>query len=236
MWRLVVAIGFAACTGTPGAQNHVDASHDGAGSDAAHDADPDGSACSNGRVVYLNYGPQTLTFGASDATLNRAAWLGVASGSSPAFACGNTTDAETVTDAVRAALSSFPITVVTTRPAAGPYVMIVFGGVAADYGVPFLYGANTQDCGDLVKSDVGWISDQVPTVQKAADYAIGAIGYGLGLTATNDPNDCMCSWGNACAQGAGPCTLSTSITAQLDCAGETNPQNEVAGFHKAFCE
>ncbi len=236
MWRLAIAIGFAACAGNSSALPHVDASPDGAGDGATHDGDPGGVACSNGRVVYLNYGPQTLTFGSSDATLNRAAWLGVASGTSPAFAGGNTTDAEIVTDAVRAALASFPITIVTTRPASGPYVMIVFGGVAADYNVPYLYGANTQDCGDLVKSDVGWISDSVPSVQKAADFAIGAIGYGLGLSATSDPNDCMCSWGNSCTQGAGPCTLGASETATIACAGATNPQDEVTGFRKAFCE
>ena len=38
---------------------------------------------------------------------------------------------------VRSILSLFPVTVVTTRPATGPYVMIVFGGRANQVGSRF---------------------------------------------------------------------------------------------------
>ena len=205
-------------------------------SDAASDS---GSACYNGRVVYLEFEGVTLTQGPSDATTNKAVWLGVTSAAVPKFHASDSNRAAeivTITTAVKSALSSFPVTVVTQRPAAGPYVMIVFGGDQTIVDVPYGYAVNRLDCGDVVKSDVGWVSDTPPTSQKVADYAVGAIGYGLGLGATSDVNDCMCGWGNTCQQGAGPCTLSSSITAQIVCPNQTNPQDENAAFDKAFCQ
>jgi hypothetical protein len=102
----------------------------------------------------------------------------------------------------------------------------------------FIDAVMTLDCGDAVKSDVGIVFDNWSpmTTQKAADYAIGAVAYGLGLTGTHAVGDCMCGWNNGCQPNAGPCTLSASITADLACSGETNPQNEVTAFTTAFCQ
>ncbi len=114
-----------------------------------------------------------------------------------------------VSDAPRQALSSFPITVVTTRPASGEYVMILFGGTQSGVGTGFGHAQNTLDCGDTVKNDVGWVSDTVPSLQEVANDAVGAIGFGIGLTATTDTSDCMCGWGNNCQATGAACTLST---------------------------
>jgi hypothetical protein len=134
-------------------------------------------------------------------------------------------------------LSQFPITIVTTRPAAGPYVMIVFGGTPQTVNVPFINAVNHLDCGDANKNDVGIVFDNATpaTTQKAADYAIGAIGFGLGLTGTTDPANCMCSWLTQCTQSAGPCTLSSSIQSDPRC-NQTNPVDQVAAFRTAFCQ
>jgi len=141
---------------------------------------------------------------------------------------------------VRAGLSSgglatTPITVVTDRPASGPYVMILFGGTQSGVGTNFGFAQNTLDCGDGTKSDVGWVSDTVPSLQLVANFAIGAVGFGLGLTATTDTNDCMCGWGNNCQQSGAACTLSTNIAAKADCPNQTT-ENEVAAFQQAFCQ
>jgi hypothetical protein len=222
----------------------------GNGSDA--DAPPDdaqvtidGPACFNGRVVYLNFEGQTLTqAGTSDATQNRASWLQNATGTAPAFRAALGTraqDIQEITDGIRSQLAEFPITVVTTRPAAGPYVMIVFGGTAAQVGSMYSLSVNTLDCDDSEKSDVAWISDAGAfTNQRVINTAIGAIGFGLGLTATTDTGDCMCSWGNACQPAAGACTLSTNITRDPDstllCAAAPATQDEKAAFTQAFCQ
>lgn len=207
---------------------------------------PDAPACYNGRVVYLNFEGQTLTRGTSDATINRASWIGRTDGRTTVTAPryrSNAADRDqqiaSIVANIRAGLSQFPVTVVTDRPAQGPYVMIVFGGVNTDLGTPYTIATNELDCGDVNKSDVAWVSDTT-TSAKVDDYALGAIGFGLGLTATTSATDCMCGWANACRQANDvQCTLSATPIARdpdatQQCAGLTT-QNEVDTFDQAFC-
>ena len=203
-------------------------------------------ACFNGRVVYLNFDGVTLTDGAtSDATQNRASWMQIPTGTVPPFLQGQANRAtiiQAITNGVVAQLSQFPITVVTTRPATGPYVMIVYGGNAQNVGSNYGFAVNELDCDDSEKSDVAWISgDGYTTNQRHINTTIGAIGFGLGLTATTNVNDCMCGWANGCQKDHSvACTLSTNITRDVNatqrCAGAPATQNEVATFSSAFCE
>ena len=196
-------------------------------------------ACGTGRAIYLNFDGATLTRGPSDATTDHASWVGVADpnitqGTLPKYHAASTTrtaDIQRIVNAVKEYVAATPIPVVTQRPAAGPYVMIVFGGEMGAIGVPYTLAVNDLDCGDTIKSDVGWVSDSTDPA-KAPGFAIGAVGYGLGLTATNDPNDCMCGWDNACQQSASACTLSSQIASDNRCAATS--QNELAVF-AAFC-
>jgi hypothetical protein len=199
-------------------------------------------ACSNGRVVYLNFEGQTLNDATlSDATQNRASWMTIAQGTAPRYktaAADRDQQIQAIVTGVRSQLSSFPVTVVTQRPAAGPYVMIVFGGTASQVGSNYGGAVNELDCTDAQKSDVAWISDGVSPTQKVVNFAVGAIGFGLGLTATTNPSDCMCGWANTCIQDqSAPCRLSSMIardqSATQRCSGTS--QNEVAAFDTAFC-
>ena len=190
--------------------------------------------------MYLDFGGETLTqAAASDSTANQAIWMGVASATLPKFrptAADRMGQIQTIVDQVKQQLSVAPtIEVVTTRPAAGPYVLIGFGGDQSMVSVPYTYAVNHLDCGDTVKNDVGWIFEATPTTQAAANFAVGAIAFGLGVTGTTDTNDCMCGWLTSCSAAATVCTFSTSITAELDCPNETNPQNEVAALDN-FCQ
>jgi hypothetical protein len=206
---------------------------------------PDAAMCSNGRVVYLNFDGQALTAGTpSNATTNRASWMTIANGSAPPYraqSANRAADITAITTGIRAQLSQFPVTVVTARPAQGPYVMIVFGGTATQVGSRFGGAVNTLDCGDVAtKSDVAWISDSVSPNQKVINFAVGAIGFGLGLTATTDPLDCMCGWDNDCvSNNASACKLSGPINrdpaANQLCPGVTT-QDEPATFNAAFCQ
>jgi hypothetical protein len=193
--------------------------------------------------VYLNFDGQTLTRGTSDATLNHASWMLIAQGTAPPYLDDNparATAIQSVVDGVRGQLARFPITVVTARPTSGEYVMIVFGGKAAAVGSRFGAAVSQLDCGDVQHNDVAWIGDGVTPVQRVINTAIGAIGFGLGLTATVDPADCMCSWDNACvAADTAACTLGSPIARdpaaiQL-CPGAASTQDEVATLHDAFC-
>jgi hypothetical protein len=203
---------------------------------------PAAPLCANNRVVYLSFEGETLTQGATDSTQNHVSWIGVATATVPAFRPGLTnraTEIQNIVDGVKSRLAGTPIQVVTTRPATGPYVMIVFGGSNQDVGSQYTYATSDHDCGDLVKNDVGWVSD-APSLSYVPDLVVGAIGWGLGLQGTNDPGDCMCGWANGCSSNPGACSLSPSIattpsSGNTTCAGQ-NPQNEVAAFSTQFCQ
>jgi hypothetical protein len=209
------------------------------------DAAPDAPACFNGRVVFLSFEGESLTrAAASDARQNRASWMQIASGTAPKYRAADGDRAnqiQAIVDGVRAQLAGFPITVVTTRPATGDYVMIVYGGTPQQVGSRFAGAVQALDCGDTgTRNDVAWIADNVGATQRIVNFSIGAIGFGLGLTATSDPDDCMCGWDNACQANNGvACTLTPGIArdpnANQRCAGVTT-QDEVAVFLAGFCE
>jgi hypothetical protein len=228
-----------------GGPTAIDASTGDSGITRMDDA-PSGPQCFNGRVVYLNFTGVTLTdAAASDATQNRVSWMmGQAQGTAPPFLAGNANRQmiiDAITQGVRDQLAQFPVTVVTQRPAAGPYVMIVYGGTAANVGSAYGFSVNELDCDESEKSDVAWISDNYTTTQRHVNTTVGAIGFGLGLTATTNVNDCMCGWANGCIKDhTQPCVLSTNITrdpaATQLCPGAGSTQNEAAAFTKAFCQ
>lgn len=203
------------------------------------------------RSVYLNFEGQKMLHGSSDATQDpaKARWMQSLTGEAPRY-LDNDSDSDrdaaiqTIVTGVTKQLSQFPIDVVTRRPPLGNnYVMIVFGGQSGEVGSNYGGAVNQLDCGDQQPNDVAWISDDVTPPQLVINYAIGAIGFGLGLTATNDPNDCMCGWtnGNRCRLvDTVACKLSSQITRDLaaaqTCQGAMPQQDEVATFRKAFCE
>ncbi len=237
-----------------GSDNNVvtpDASGGGSGSSSghdagvsSHDASGGGGACANGRVIYLAFDGETLTHATqSDATQHKASWIGAANVTVPSFHPGSSTraaDLQTVVDGVKSRLAGTPIQIVTTRPATGPFVEVVFGGTKTDVASIYGQATNFHDCGDTVKSDVAWVSEQ-SNLSFTADLAVGAIGWGLGLDGTLSTADCMCGWANNCSSAAGACTLSQSIATSITYTSETacpnnNPQNEVAAFTTLFCQ
>ncbi|HEU4727072.1 MAG TPA: hypothetical protein VFT22_04265 [Kofleriaceae bacterium] len=213
-----------------------------AGGGAPGNAGTDAAAVCASRTVYLNFEGQTLTRGPSDATVNQASWLVNAQGTAPAYLSNDANRMgviQNVVSGIRAQLSQFPINVVTDRPLSGEYVMIVFGGRSTTIGSRFSGAVNELDCGDVQHNDVAWISDTVTPVQRVVNTAVGAIGFGLGLTATTDPADCMCGWDNTCQpDSSAPCKLGSPIdrdpAARQTCTGLTS-QDEVATLHDAFC-
>jgi hypothetical protein len=193
--------------------------------------------------VFLNFGGVTLTKGPSDATTGHASWLINQQGKVPAYHLSGDPDPaasiQTIVDGVRAQLSQFPITVVTSRPTSGEYMMIAFGGTANVVGSRFQPAVNTLDCGDVQHNDVAWIADAVSPPQRVINTVVGAIGFGLGLTATTDQTDCMCNWDNTCQPiDTAPCKLGSPIARDQSARQRCDPllvQDEVATLHDAFC-
>jgi len=137
--------------------------------------DPAPTGCSR-RSVYLNFDGQALVQGLSDATLDQAQWMTIPTGVAPPYRVNDTgRDAviQTIVDGVTRQLARFPITVTRTRPIAGDYVMIVYGGNANAVGSDFGAAVNQLDCGDTRPNDVAWIADNV-TGQRAINSTIGA--------------------------------------------------------------
>lgn len=211
-------------------------------------ADAQAPACANGRKVYLNFDGVTLTQAAtSDSLTNNAAWMTNASAVVPAYhtgVAGRDAEITSIVDGVRARLSALPLEIVTTRPASGPYVMVVMGGNnttnGGTIGSAYSFGTSDHDCGDVVKNDVTWVAD-LPAVTYAPDLVVGSLGWAVGLNGSNDPNGCMCGWANSCTEASDvACTLSASIasttsTGNTTCANQ-NPQNEVAALSTGFCQ
>ncbi|MGE0397865.1 MAG: hypothetical protein AB7T06_14175 [Kofleriaceae bacterium] len=224
-----------------GQQQDIDASQ------ALPDAAPvdTGPVClaTQARSVYLNFEGQALTRATtSDATQNQAAWMNKANGTAPAFRAGSgtrATDITQITNGITTALAGLNVNVVTTRPATGPYMMIVFGGTANNVGSNYGGAVQKLDCGNTVASDVAWVADAVTPNQRVINFALGAIGFGVGMTATNNTNDCMCGWDNACNQTTNQCTFGTAINTDPG-ANQTCPnqatQNEQQSIQQAFCQ
>jgi hypothetical protein len=206
------------------------------------DAPADASTCPTGRVVFLNFAGDTIAqAAASDATQDQAIWVGMSNGATTATmsefrpnAADRTTQIQSVVTALQSIFAGVPeVTFVTTRPAAGPYVMIGFGGTMGQAGVPYTGAVNHLDCGDTNKNDLGWVFESATTTQ-AANLAAGAIGFGLGATGTTDQTDCMCGWLTQCQASGNACSFSATAQAQVACPNETDPQNDVA-ILQAFC-
>ena len=229
----------------PDAAAPADAAEIDAPSDDAPPLSIDGAVarCAS-RTVFLNFDGQALAQGPSDATTNRASWMNKANGAAPPYLNGNgnrNAQIQAITDGVRAALAQFPVTVVTTRPISRSYVMVVFGGQMGNVGANYTSAVNALDCDDTHPNDVAWVSDSVAPTQLVINFALGAIGFGLGLTATADSSDCMCAWDNNCQPNANaPCRLGAPIArdpnARQKCPTASPSQDEVAVFRKAFCE
>jgi hypothetical protein len=194
------------------------------------------------RVVYLNFTGATLTKGPSDATTNTASWLyNATTGTAPAYA-GGATAIGTIVTGVTSRLNGVA-TVVTTRPTSGEYVMIIYGGTAANVHSFYGVAVNQLDCGDTRKNDVAWIAGNVsPTA--AIDTTMGAIGFGLGLSSVNSVDDCLCSWGNNCTPSNAACVLRDGQTRDPNVTNDPNTgaaqicpgttQDELTTFRTAF--
>ncbi len=116
-----------------------------------------------------------------------------------------------ITQRIRGLLAPYDIDVVSTRPAAGTYNMIVFGGQARD-----LFGAGTMDMvpgADCApQPDISFVTETATNDDVAASLAVGALATTHHIPQTVARGDCLCFDGDACRPLTGLCTIGAAET------------------------
>jgi hypothetical protein len=144
-----------------------------------------------------------------------------------------------ITDAVEDTLAPYDVSVVTARPSAGPYDMILFGGDPALLGLPDGAGATyANGCSDAAESDVGFVFDEVDGVEMASSLALALFGAAHGIPHAALHGDCMCFNPLLCPPFDAFCTIGgagTPIDAvNSDCEGADTEMDERARFAAAL--
>lgn len=152
-----------------------------------------------GLIVYLNFAGTALTLGGDDAPARRTLLgEGLIPGAFVELGVDRThRDRESVIRAiatdVRAALAEYDARVVTARPAAGPFTMVVIGSRMEDLSATRTCGGaavgfGTLDCANRNPSDVGFVSTSCRVEFTAEDWrgmvttvALHELGHNLGL-------------------------------------------------------
>ena len=191
--------------------------------------------------LFLNFESQELTPGENDATLNRSSIV-TETVTSPPFFDGVATRDDIITlvvDNVTTILAPFDIEVVTTRPAAGPYTMIVLGGTPDDLGLApgsFVVASNT--CLPNVENHIHLLTDV--SYGAAISFIIGAYGLGSGFGASKTNGACLC-WNHVDCEPRlnGACTLSADEEVEIDpalnCDGSSvTTMNQHQKFKQGF--
>lgn len=142
---------------------------------------------------------------------------------------------------VKATLGPYDVEVVTTRPAATPYVMIVFGGTSEN--VNRAVGGSAAfsfDCNNSDDDDVGYVFDAAFTAftaTGAANEAVRDLGAALGLDLDTTSGDCMCSSASSCGFADAACSFGTQPVASTPapvCHTAGDAQDEARELQLAF--
>ncbi|MBA2542383.1 MAG: hypothetical protein H0V17_22265 [Deltaproteobacteria bacterium] len=215
----------------------------GSPSDAGSDAPADGAAAT-GEVVFLNFEGVDMTSGPDDATANTASVLlaGPTYTLSPYLSSNPDRDARIagVTALVDEILVRFRISVVTTRPASGPYNMIVLTGMPGEAGYPVnTFGAAPKLCGDTSESPTVLIFGDTlldPRDDVIASLSVAGLAVSQGIPSSNEANDCACWDGPSCVFD-GSCSfggLGTPIAPDEPCANGATVMSTLAQFTSVF--
>jgi hypothetical protein len=189
-----------------------------------------GNCCSR-RRIYLNFDGVDLiadTTGMNDARTNRT-FLIMTNKTVPPFLngmAGRDTVISGIVAQLQAEFAGYDVELTRTRPGAGDYMMIVFGGDSASILGTAGFGAyGVLDRTDVYLDDIALVFDS-NNVVGTANSAMFVLGISVGLCTTTLTNDCLST-----TPGPTPCTLSTSAPlTTTGCSMYPSPQNEPAAF------
>jgi hypothetical protein len=181
--------------------------------------------------LYLAFEGVTLTLGdCDDAQTNCSSLVAQASTPVPMFLASEgsrATRITTIKNMVQDALAPFSVDVVTTRPSAGDYRMVVVGGTSDTItGVTGALFAAKPVCDAMNKNSIALVFEQdVETTDRAyANTIAGAFGSLAGLSEAQAGNDCMCL-GTSCVH-ASVCTWGTGVATKPGNSCSRMTQNE----------
>ncbi len=169
-------------------------------------------------MIYLSFEGEQITKGATtDATTNTSA-AAKQDATIPPYLSARPSDRKVIIRdtyfRLAELLGPYDVALATTRPASGPYQMIVFGGSSELIGFPAGIGAvSDPDCGDTVASDISFIFDTIDDEAWTTQVSMASIGLNVGIPSTNRWTDCMCFSGSECGymHPAINCTLGTNV-------------------------
>ncbi len=210
---LFLVAALAAC-GDDGGGSTIDA---GPRADAPPSCPPQTAPLATGtHELFIAFEGVSITLGDCDDSKTNCSSL-VAQGTTevPAFLMTETNRQTRITaikGMVQDALAPFSIDVVTTRPTAGDYWMVVAGGTSdAVAGMTGVLLATNPTCESTNRNSVGLVFERAnDTTDRAyADTIAGAWGSLVGLVPTTQSGDCMCTQ-TSCAH-AQTCTWGTGV-------------------------
>jgi len=192
----VLAAGAAGCSTSPSAEN---------ASCPTSSTPPSGV-----HRLYLAFGGVDLRPGPDDATTSTSGLITQAV-AVPAFLAGDDeapAKIALIVASVKQSLAPFDVEVVSERPAAGPYDMIVFGGssgqVLGSDGQQF---AGPQVCAGVPASQIGLVFEVRKPLVATAATAVGIYAVMHGAATTARPGDCLCLTDWRCVALATQCSF-----------------------------
>jgi hypothetical protein len=140
---------------------------------------------------------------------------------------------------VEAQLAPYSIDIVTTRPTASEYDMIVLGGdpVSVTGGCPACTALTPFDCMSDNRHHIDLVFDfgEGTNSNKYVNTVLDDIGVMLGLAATTTPGDCMCRLASGCLTPPGPlCTYGRNLPVDTNFACSRATQDEPAMLQAAL--
>lgn len=187
-------------------------------------------------VVYLNFGPVTITKGATDdskTNVTSAPDIDAAGLTLPEYE--NAEDRETLTRLIDDFLAARKIPVVHTRPASGDYFMLVF----IDDFLPGIQGGRTADnCGHTNPNTIGFVNTTFYSIHGSIENSLHGSMLMLGRSVGLDPVDLGLARGNCMINNE---FLSTCVFGEVQatkgpCSPGNGPQDQMKALDVLACK
>ena len=206
IWPLVVLVSTSGGCSAADAIDGEDSEDDVAPSDASGTG-TSAAALSGPQTIYVDFTGPTIAScpdGCSDAVTNRSYIVHYAWGTSSKNFAPYTDGAgrAAIVSHLRTIFSRYDVTITTTRPASGPYTMVVITPTTWAH-----HGIGPLDCGNANKSDIVFVvhtgdTGFYPSYAKIARAAAHELGHSFGLAHVKNTADIM-EWASSGTSFAG---------------------------------
>src|SRR5436190_6164496 len=210
--------------------------------DAPGEPMPDALPAALSHTLYLAFDGGMITPGTEDASTNTSS-IAIMAATLPPYLQGDAqraTKLAAIVSQLQLILSAYNIDIVTARPAAAPYDMIVFtSAMASAIGSTSAGSALTPTACNEFSSVIGFAFGRGGEIPRdiAVRNAIAMFGLAGGIPLTTTANDCMCLIGTSCANLPAPCNIGatgTMVTTGAGSCGFTGAIGEASLFEARY--